>query len=48
MASFVDLIPICEPSSSTSLTCEARIPSLILACWTTGRAGSGARRLGLK
>jgi len=48
MASFVVLIPIWAPSSSTSLTLGARIPSLILACWMTGRAGSGARRLGLK
>src|SRR6187551_2703928 len=47
-ASFVSLIPICSPSSPTSLTRGTRICSLIRSCWTTGRVLSSGRRRGLK
>src|SRR6187551_3087464 len=47
-ASFVSVIPICSPSSPTSLTRGTRICSLIRSCWTTGRVLSSGRRRGLK
>src|SRR6266540_6234744 len=46
-ASDVDLMPSCEPSSSISRTCDARMLSLIRACGT-GLDGGSIVRLGLK
>src|SRR6476659_5310054 len=46
-ASDVALIPSCDPSSSISRTCDARMLSLIRACGT-GRDGGSIVRLGLK
>src|SRR3981189_2902251 len=47
IASFVGLIPSCEPSSSINLTCEARMYSLIRVCGA-GLEGGSTVRLGLK